>query len=1107
MKCVKCGADNRKGRKFCAQCATPLARSCPKCGATNEPGEDFCGDCGGNLSINRVDIPSPQSASSIPGTLVDGGRIAEATTSKGERRHLTVLFCDLVDSTEIAARLDPEEWRDVIARYQQVAAQAVVRFGGHVAQYLGDGVLVLFGYPTAHENDAERAVRTGLAIIDGVTALNVGHDAQRLPALAARVGIHTGPVVVGDSDNKSANLFGDTPNIAARIQAAAEPNTVVVSAAVYQPVFARFVVEDRGTQTLKGVGHPIQLYRVIQPSVVRRPSLGVAARVLTPFVGREDETRLLLSRWERAHEGQGQVVLVVGEPGIGKSRLLEEFRAHIKDDPHLWIEGAGEQSFANTPFHALSQMLDQILGWRGDESGEVRAGQLERALEVVQMKLGEAVPLIAEILNLPIPEKYPPLLLAPDQKRKRLMANLAGWMINASQTQSLVMAIEDLQWVDPSTLELLNTIVEQSATVPLMLLSTARPEFHIPWAMRAHHAQITLTRLNDRHIREMVANLAAGASLNQDVINTVVGRTDGVPLFAEELTRLVLEGDRRVALSEIPATLQNSLTARLDRLGLGKEVAQLAAVIGREFSYELLEAVSPLPGSELQAALGRIADAELVYPRGTPPDATYQFKHALVRDTAYETLLKSQRRELHRRVAETLAEKFPALPDAQPELLARHWTEAGVAEPAVAAWRKAGRQAVKRFASAEAVADFSRALKVLNNLPESRGRDSEELSLQMLLTTPLIATKGYTAPEVEKAYYRARELSERMGDTPHLSAILGGLTSIYIERGELPTALQLANQMLSFAERKDDPVRLVWAHNALGVILEDLGEFSSSRHHFEKSIAHYDFQGQHNYGWVQDPGACGLSSLANVLQVLGYPEKALEKHLQSMDWARRLGDPYTLQWVWNQDYHLHFQRGEYQSAIEAAEQRIVICEKHRFEPALLSTIAQRGLALTYVGRDHEGMSQILQIWERVQARTETESRHFEILYLAAEAYWRSGQAIAGLKAFADAQALSNELGPHRGRLRLKGNLLLLLKDPAMLTEAELLFRSAIQIERSCGAKWMELQSTTALARLLRDTNRRDEARAILSDIYNWFTEGFDTADLKDAKALLEELKS
>src|SRR5215467_10638185 len=613
MKCSKCGADNREGQRFCTQCGSPLTAKCPRCGAATEPGERFCGDCGGALSSNGVGMYSPPPPSTASETQTDTAQIGESAPSKGERRHLTVLFCDLVNSTEIAARLDPEEWRDIVARYQHVAAEAVARFEGHVAQYLGDGVLVLFGYPTAHENDAERAIRTGLEIIEEVSALNARLDAKRLPALEARVGIHAGPVVVGDSDNKSANVFGETPNMAARVQAAAEPNTVVVSAAVYQLVSGLFVVEDRGAQTLKGIDHPVQLYRVIQPTVVRRLVLGGASRVLTPFIGRDEEMRLLLSRWERAREGRGQVVLVVGEPGIGKSRMVEEFRSRIKQHPHLWVECAGEQFFESTPFHTVIEMLDQGLGWRGVESAAERTNYLERSLELFGMKLGEALPLIAEMLDLPIPEKYPPLMIAPDQKRRRLLAALVGWVFGATRMQPLVIALEDMHWADPSTLELIQMLVDQCATAPLMLLLTVRPDFHPSWPTRAHHMQLSLNRLNDRQTREMVIGVVAGAPLGKDVIDGVAERTNGVPLYVEELTRAVLErSDATPDARAIPETLQDSLMARLDRLGTAKEVAQLAAIIGKDFSYELLRAISPLEETRLTGSLNRLVDADLL---------------------------------------------------------------------------------------------------------------------------------------------------------------------------------------------------------------------------------------------------------------------------------------------------------------------------------------------------------------------------------------------------------------------------------------------------------------------------------------------------------------
>jgi class 3 adenylate cyclase/tetratricopeptide (TPR) repeat protein len=1011
-----------------------------------------------------------------------------------------------VNSTEIASRLDPEEWHEILASYHRATSDVVAKFGGQVAQYLGDGVMAFFGYPQAHDDDAERAVRAGLAILDAISETNRASRGHHKLEIAVRAGIHTGLVVMHEGD-QGIKAFGDVPNIASRVQTAAAPNTTLITHPVLQLVSGLFVVEDRGTQTLKGVPEPVQLYRVLRSSGVRGRLRSSASRGLTPFVGRDDELRLLMNRWELAREGEGQVVLITGEAGIGKSRLVRQFQERLSTSSHRWIQAECSPYLQQTPFASTADVIHQGFNWSGVESVEEKLDRLDENIALAGLKPAEAVPLIAPLLNLPVPDKYPPLLLSPEQQRKRLLATLIGWLFGTTRGQPPVVVLEDLQWSDPSSLELQQLTAEQNATVPMLLLYTARPEFRAPWPMRAHHTQITLNRLSRSQAREMVTRVAASEALPEDVLDTVVERTGGVPLFAEELTRALLEGG--TVVHPIPATLQNSLMARLDRLGSAKDVAQVASVIGREFSYELLHIVSKMTEDELQSALAKLTEAELIYARGIPPEAIYQFKHALVQDAAYEALLKSHRRQLHRRVAETLAEIYPEVAETQPELLALHWTEAGAADPAVAAWRKAGRQAVKRFANAEAIADLSRALEMLNNLPESRARDTEEIGLQMLLTRPLIATKGYTAPEVERACYRARDLSQRMGDSPHLSAILGGLFSVYYNRGELPTALELANQMLSFAERKNDPIRLVWAHYSLGMIFVDSGDYFSSRHHFEKSLALYNFQERQSYGFVQDPGATGLSRLADVLQTLGYPEQALEKYRQATDWARRLGDPYTLQWVLHQAFRLRFQRGEFQSAIEAAEECIAICKKHGFERALGRAIVDRGLALTYVGRNDEGISQLLQMLESVEAKAgENEGKDFPLLYYVAEAYWRSGQPIQGLKAFADAEALSNEVGfPQTGRLRIKGNLLLLLKDSASLIEAERVFRSAIKIERGGGAKWSELRLTTALARLLRDTGRRDEARAMLADIYNWFTEGFDTADLKEAKALLDELKS
>src|SRR5712692_4070283 len=587
MRCLKCGSDNRAERKFCASCGAPILASCPKCGASNHPGERFCGECGTAL----VDAAQATVAEATP-TVV---------SAAGERRHLTVLFCDLVGSTEIAAQLDPEDWRETVAGYQRAAAEAITRFDGHVAKYLGDGVMAFFGYPEAHDNDAERAARAGLAILDAIAKLNEQSGRQKL---SARVGIDSGAVVVGAGAGKETDVFGDAPNIAARVEAAAEPGTVMITDAVHRLVSGLFVVEDRGAQPLKGIERPTQLYRVIQPSGMRgRLEAGAAARGLTPFVGREDELRSLMNRWERVLDGEGQVALIIGEAGIGKSRLVQRFHEQIKGTPHTWVEAATAPFYQNTPFYSVAAMLRDLLAWgghqrsqgrseltspRGALNGEPAEGQLaqlESRLKTAGLKPAEAIPLIARLLNLPLTEKYPPSSLSPEQQRRRLFATLVEWVMGAARVQPLLIATEDLHWADPSTLELIQLLVEQGARSRLLLLYTARPEFHVEWPLRAHHTQINLNRLSAHNVREMITQVAARNALTRETVDAVIERTSGVPLFVEELTRSVLESGTRLAHREIPVTLHDSLMARLDRLGPAKEVAQVGAVIGSEDYY------------------------------------------------------------------------------------------------------------------------------------------------------------------------------------------------------------------------------------------------------------------------------------------------------------------------------------------------------------------------------------------------------------------------------------------------------------------------------------------------------------------------------------------
>jgi class 3 adenylate cyclase len=567
-----------------------------------------------------------------------------------------VLFCDLVGSTEIAARLDPEEWREIVASYHRTTTEAITRFGGYVAQYLGDGVMAYFGWPEAHDNNAERAARAGLAIIDAIAKLNQ-HSVR--PKLSARVGIDSGAVVVGAGTSNYADVFGDTPNIAARVQAAAPPNTVLITADTHRLISGLFVVEDCGAQVLKGIERPLRLYRAIQPSGVRSRLEATASSGLTSFVGREEELRLLMNRWERVREGEGQVVTIIGEAGIGKSRLVRRFHERI-EEKHTWLQAAARSFFQNSPFYQVGDLIKQFLDFKEGNTPEVSLARLERSLEASGLKAAEAIPLIAPLLNLAIPPKYLPLTVSSEHQRRRLLYTLVQWVIGGVRLLPYTIVIEDLQWADPSTLELLALLVQQGVKSRLLLLFTARPEFRAGWPHLAHHTQIALGRLSALNARSMIEDIVAHKALSDETIETVIERTGGVPLFIEELTRALIEGGE-VQPGErlIPATLHDSLMARLDRLGPAKEIAQVGAVIGPEFSYKLLRAVHPVPEDALQLALRNLAKAELVHVRSLPPDSTYQFKHALIRDAAYEALLRSRRRELHAHIAETIEKSFP----------------------------------------------------------------------------------------------------------------------------------------------------------------------------------------------------------------------------------------------------------------------------------------------------------------------------------------------------------------------------------------------------------------------------------------------------------------
>jgi class 3 adenylate cyclase/tetratricopeptide (TPR) repeat protein len=740
------------------------------------------------------------------------------------------MFCDLFGSTALSQQLDAETYREVVRAYQARGAEAVERYDGHVVQYLGDGLLVYFGYPQAHEDDAERAIRAGRELLRSLEVLSAQTEAQHGVAIAARVGIHTGPVVVGEmggGEKQEVLALGDTVNIAARLEAFAEPGTVVVSDATRRLVAGLFVTEDRGTPELKGIADPIRVHRVLQPSGVR--SRLERATGLTPFMGRQQELGLLLDRFEQAREGQGQAVLVGGEAGIGKSRLVRELRGQLRDTPHSWLECQTSPYTQGSALYPLIEMLEGALEFREEDTGEQKLGRLERGLAHVGMEPAEAVPLFAGLLSLRLPERYAPLEISPQLQRKRTLEALLAWLFALSEKQPVVLLVEDLHWIDPSTLEWLGLAIEQCPTANLLLLLTHRPEFEPPWPARGHVLALGLNRLSQGESKDLVARAIAEATLPRDIVAQIARRSDGVPLFVEELAKGVVEvGDTDA--HDIPETLQDSLMARLDRLGETKQVAQIAAAIGRAFEYALLEAIAPVRETELLEGLGRLVGAELVYQRGMPPKATYTFKHALVQDTAYGSLLESQRREVHGRIAEALEQRFRERVAREPERLAHHCAKAGRLEEAIAQYQRAAERGTQRFAQSEAIAHLREAIGLLGTLDETPARREQELQLQVALGAAHFSVKGGGDPGAERAYARARELCADAGESPERVRALVGLSVFHFSRGEVHIACELGEQALALAERIGEVYPRLVAHARLGVTLLYLADPRSAEH-------------------------------------------------------------------------------------------------------------------------------------------------------------------------------------------------------------------------------------------------------------------------------------
>ena len=1070
----------------------------------------------------------------------------DAPRADGERRQLTVMFIDLVGSTTLSQQLDPEDYHARVVAYQTACHQIIARYDGHIAQYLGDGILVYFGYPTAHEEDAVRAVRSGLEIVAAVSQL------AYTPPLQVRIGIHTGPVVVGEigaGERTERLALGETPNLAARVQGVAEPDTVVMSPVTQRLVQGLFECQDLGAQTLKGIATPLSLYRVIRESTVQSRFEVAVGLGLTPLVGREEELSLLQRRWTQAKEGTGQVVLLSGEPGIGKSRLVQELKEHVSAEGATRIEFRCSPYHQNSALHPIIDHLQRLLQFARDDSPAVKLEKLQHLLSSYRFLQADTLPLLAVLLSLPHPEGYPPITVSPQKQKEKTQAALVAWLVEDAQKAAVFCAWEDMHWADPSTLEVLTLLLDQVPTTRLVALLTFRPEFVPPWGNRSHLSQLTLSRLGRTQVEAMVERVTGGKTLPVEVVQQIVSKTDGVPLFVEELTKTVLEsgllreegnqyveGHDGVPLSPlaIPSTLQDSLMARLDRLAPVKELVQLGATLGREFSYEMLHVVSSLDEGRLQQGLRQLVETELIYQRGLPPHATYFFKHALIQDTAYQSLLKSKRQQLHQQIAQVLVEQFPETVATQPELVAHHYTAAGLITQAIPYWQRAGERAVQRSASTEAISHLTKGLELLKVLPETRERDEQELSLQITLGSALMAVKGFASPETERTYNRARELCQQVGDTPQLFSVLHGLCGAYTNQAKFLTARELGEQMLSLAWNIQDPPLLTAAHFALGQTLFWLGEFALAREHVEQGIALSNPRQHRSYAFIhgQDPGVTCLLIAAVALWNLGYPDQARKRIREALTLAEELSHSYSLALTLLYAGILHQFCQEGPATQERVEAVMTLCREEGFPYLSARATVLRGWALATQGETEDGIVYIRQGMTALRTiGVEHGQSHF--LTLLAEAYGKGEQTKEGLTVLAEALdfvSQTEERFYEAELYRLKGTLTLQsqasprqVEDksrtsqntseisntqhpaPSTQVEAEACFLKAIEVARHQQAKSLELRAVMSLARLWQSQGKKEEAHEMLAEIYGWFTEGFDTRDLQEAKALLDEL--
>ncbi|MGE5163242.1 MAG: AAA family ATPase [Sphingobacteriales bacterium] len=1037
---------------------------------------------------------------------------AEATSPAQHRdaefRQITVMFCDLVGSTQLSEKLDPEDLQKIIDSYRRECSTAIRRYGGEVARYLGDGVLAFFGWPYAHEDDAPRAVHAALEIVSVVTKISES------VTLACRVGVCSGPVVVGEIRNSTASwsmdAVGETPNIAARLQTLAEPNTVLISESTRRLVSASFDLQGLGPQELKGITEPVRAYRVLAAKSAGSRFEAAHAGTLTPLVGRSSELRLLLDRWEKVKEGDGQVILLSGIPGVGKSRLLHELKSHVEEEPHILLHHQCSPYHNQSAFHPVIEQIEQAAHLIAREADADKITKLQAYLPRSTNSSIEPLLLIANLLSISTENQQHLSELTPQQIKNRTISTLVDLLLAFSVQRPTLCIFEDAHWLDASTLELLELMISRIAHARVLLIVSSRPEFRPTWLAHANVSTHSLTRLSQAEVKTMIRDLLRGENMPQKLVDQIIEKADGVPLFIEELTSSTLSAPLRETLGHteqpaslrVPETLSDALMERLDRAAPSRRVAQIAAVIGREFSDDLLSAAARIDEEDMQSALSLLEKADIIYRVGISPFVRFAFKHVLLRDAIYDSLLKSKRQQIHADIAAILVHDFPKLVENQPEVLALHYQEAGNHQMAIRYWFESGQRALAHSANVEAIANFRKALQLLNALPETPERIKQEIDIQLALGIPLIAVRGYTAAETREAFSRARTLCLRLGDIPEYFQALFGLWGNHWMCGKNDEALRMADEFLSRSRALSDPVLLMVANRVMGSTLLTLGDFQSSANHFEETIrlsTGREERPLYNL-YMVGPRAASLLLLSWDLWILGYPDQALSRVSEALALGKDLGHPYTVAFAHYMTSVVHLLRGDAAHALESAERSFEMSQEQRFSLyAILSRIS-RGRAIGEMGRLGEARVELTQGIDEARRNGVGFMLPMMDSWLA-DVHTKTGEneyALSlverALTNIGDVTGRSWEAELHRQRAQI-----LLALDPSKLREAESHLQKSIEVARGQSAKSLELRATTNLAELWRTQGRPDEARALLEPICHWFNEGAETADLRQAR--------